>query len=465
MAETRPDTTCAAYEAMQTSWRMMRDLMGGTDTMRKAGRLWLPQWPQESSSRYAARLDGSFLFGGLRRSVETMVGKVFSAPIALGEDVPSEIASYAENIDLEGNRLDVVARDWFQDGLETGVSHVMVDHPAVGARTRAEAIAGGIRPYWVPVRAENLLSWKYIALNGRHILTEARIRETVTEPDGEWGEKDVTQIRVWKRLLTGQGTNRPGVYWALYRQDGDGSNGPWSVKAGGRAAIDEIPLVTFYADRTGYMTGRPPLLDLAWKNVEHWQSASAQFHILQLGRRPALYFTGFQKEEVQAVEIGPFAGIVANKADAKVGFAEIQGASIAAGRQHLQDCKEEMAVLGAEMLVRKPVTKTATEASNERVENDSKLSGIVSNFQDAVENALRFTAMWGGGTDGGSVEVSKDFGMTPMDQAELALVLNARQQREISRALFFEILTRRGIIPDDWDLETETATLESESTL
>jgi len=34
------------------------------------------------------------------------------------------------------------------------------------------------------------------------------------------------------------------------------------------------------------MQAKPPLLDLAWLNVEHWQSASDQSNILHVARVP-----------------------------------------------------------------------------------------------------------------------------------------------------------------------------------
>lgn len=457
-----PDTPCSAYNDMRGSWKMVRDLMGGTEAMRTAGRAWLPQWPQESIKRYDARLKGSFLFGGLRRTIETLTGKVFSREIQLGRDVSPAISNYTENIDLEGNSLNVFARDWFQDGLQVGVSHLVVDKSSLDAMTKAEALQNGIRPYWVRVPAEALIAWSYIVVNGRRVLTEARIKESETAKDGEWGEKRTEQVRRWQ-LRQGPGDAQPVAYWSLWEKRKGAAGDAWTAINAGRTSMTEIPLVTFYADRTGFMTGRPPLLDLAWKNIEHWQSASEQRHVLQIGRRPALYFLGFEREELAAVEIGPHTGLRSSKVDAKVGFAEITGASIGAGRQDLETLKEEMAMLGAEMLVQTPTSKTATESSNERAERDSKLGMIVGNFQDAMENGLRLTAMWEGEQDGGSVVVNRDWGLSPLDSAELSTVMQARQTGEISRALFWRILKQRGVIPEDWDMEKEQAAIEAEA--
>ena len=39
----------------------------------------------------------------------------------------------------------------------------------------------------------------------------------------------------------------------------------------------------------GFMTAHPPLMDLAWLNLAHWQSASDQRHILHVARVPILF--------------------------------------------------------------------------------------------------------------------------------------------------------------------------------
>ena len=46
-----------------------RALMGGTDTMRKAGKTYLPKFKAEMDEDYKARLDSSWLFNGMRKCV------------------------------------------------------------------------------------------------------------------------------------------------------------------------------------------------------------------------------------------------------------------------------------------------------------------------------------------------------------------------------------------------------------
>src|SRR3546814_11327266 len=85
--------------------------------------------------------------------------------------------------------------------------------------------------------------------------------------------------------------------WSLWRRADAVRDRPWRRHAGGETSFGPpgfgtLPLVTVYAERTGYLTARPPLLDLAWLNLAHWQSSSDQRHILHVARVPILFEIG-----------------------------------------------------------------------------------------------------------------------------------------------------------------------------
>src|SRR5262249_43981635 len=141
--------------------------------------------------------------------------------------------------------------------------------------TVADEQAAGNRPYLVHVKAENLIGWKSETVNGAERLTQVRIKECVLEPDGEFGEKEVEQIRVLE----------PGR-WRIFRKAMSGADaGKWvSFREGVSSVTDKITLATVYINRTAFMCGEPPLEDLADLNVAHWQSSSDQRNILHVAR-------------------------------------------------------------------------------------------------------------------------------------------------------------------------------------
>ena len=252
------------YTAMQPYWKMVDALWGGTATMRDAGEAYLPKYDIESSSDYEARKNATVLLNIFRQAVVTAVGKVFKKQIVLQQKdkpVSEDLQAWIENIDGNGNNLNVFAKNLFQDVLKRGLSHFMVDMTQSSkAMTRAEQKQRNERPYWVQIEAPEIIGWRHKTENGITTLTQIRRRYSVKEPDGLFGEAILNRVAVYE----------PGIY-QIYQQGADNN---WNLIDEGTTGIDYIPLVTVYSDRTGFMQAVPAFLNLAYKNIEHWQSSS-----------------------------------------------------------------------------------------------------------------------------------------------------------------------------------------------
>src|SRR5690349_8717797 len=112
-----PSITSAAHDLMAPRIHLMNTLMGGTEALRAAGETYLPRFRAESEQNYLDRLGRSTLTNYFRRTVESLVGKPFSKPIVLGDDMPPELKTMAEDIDRQGNNIDVFAERSFRDCL------------------------------------------------------------------------------------------------------------------------------------------------------------------------------------------------------------------------------------------------------------------------------------------------------------------------------------------------------------
>ncbi|HEX7006746.1 MAG TPA: DUF4055 domain-containing protein [Alphaproteobacteria bacterium] len=403
-------TPSAAFKEMDEEWQLVDDLLGGTETMREAAERWLPRNEQESATAYQMRLGRSFLFPGFQHTIDTFTGKVFREDIDVSR-VNARLAELFKDIDLQGNDLDAFCTAWFRQGLSHGLSYVLVDHPAQPeGRTLAEEREAGVRPYWVHYSPRQIIGWRSETVGGAEVLTRVRIREVVQEYDDEWNDDGgVDQIRVLER----------GKY-TLYRRN----KNEWFVYQDGTTSIDFIPLVPFYAKRTGFMTASPPLMELAWKNVEHWQSASEQRNILHVARVPILFGRGFRRDDGgdsalggpgQDVVIGANQMLIEESETADLKWVEHSGQCIAAGKDDLETIKQEMAALGSEILMSRPGSPTATQDAIEAAQSDSNLVRIVKNFQAAVNTALRYTGAWIKQTDVGEVTMTTQLTVMPTD--------------------------------------------------
>jgi hypothetical protein len=428
-----------AVSAMGTQWPMILALLSGTSAMRKGTTKYLPQWPNEQAESYASRLATATLYPAFSRTVEVMASKPFSKPVAIDEGTPPRIAEWLDDVDLSGRNHHAFAADVMLDCISYGLSGVLVDYPqASQVRTRADEMVTGVRPYFAHYKPQSILGWKSTKRNGMEVLTQVRLLESVEEEDGPFGTKQVEQVRVLE----------PGL-WFVYRKLGD----DWVVYEEGTTTLSEIPFVFFYGIRKSFGIGVAPLLELAFQNVEHWQSLSDQQTILHVARVPILVTVGADNT---SITVGA-SSAVGLPVGADMRFVEHSGQAIEAGRKSLLDLEERMRQTGAELLVLKPGDITATQVTSENEANRCALQKIVEVFEDCLDQCLQYMADWVGETEGGSVSLFTDFGAATLGEASAELLLKANQSGKLSDETMFDEWKRRGIISpeNEWNDEQE----------
>ena len=407
--------------------------------MRVNGKTYLPQWPNESADSYRARLATATLYPAFKRTVKVLSSKPFSKALTLSDNVPARIVPWLDDADLQGRNLQAFLYEVMKDCVAYGISGVLVDYPkAQGIATVADEKMAGVRPYFVHYPPGTVIGWRSERINGVETLTQLRLKETILEPSGEFGEEIIEQIRV----LT------PGV-WQIWRKV---RFKDWVLYDEGQTTLNQIPFVPFYGDRTGFMTGESPLVELAYQNVEHYQSSSDQQTILHVARVPILTIIG-ANDDTEITIGAASAAKLPSGSDLK--FVEHSGAAISAGRQALLDLEERMRQTGAELLVMKPGQATATEIYSDDEANKCDLQRITENFEDAVDQLLQFMADWVGESDGGNIELFKDFGAAALSDASAQLLLTTNQAGKISDMTLVSEFKRRGILSPDLDYETE----------
>ncbi len=455
MAKTVADLS-PAVASMQADWTLAAALMGGTRAMRAAGEALLPKWPNEEKKAYDARLATATLYPAYLHTVETLTGKPFSKPITLGEDVPTDIRKWCDDIDQEGRSLHVFASDLMESALGEGLCGILVDYPEAGnVRTAAEEQQLGLRPYMVHIKPGQLRGFVAARVLGKWVLQQLRFLETVQEPDGQFGTAEVPQIRV---LYPGR--------WETWRKPAGKED--WTLHDGGITTLPYIPFVPIYGKRTGFMMGKPPMLELAHLNVKHWQSQSDQDTLLHIARVPILVRTNVGETvgpdgaiSRPALVIGAGVAIDLPK-DGTLTYTEHTGAAIDAGKTALDDLKEEMRQSGAEMLVLKPGNSTRIEAASDNVKGMCALQRVTLGLQDGLNTALQYMAEWVKQPTGGHVAIFNDFGAATLEEADLQILLGMNQAGILSRETTFKEGQRRGTISADVDFEEEQERISQE---
>ncbi|RJG10925.1 DUF4055 domain-containing protein [Pseudomonas cavernicola] len=446
-----PSTVIPAVKAMQEDWAVVAPLMGGTKAMRLAGETYLPKWPKEDAGAYKDRLNLSTLLPAYSETVQNMTGRVFAEPIVLNDDVPEDIAKYTQNIDRQGNNLQVWAQSLFSNGLSHGLCHVLVDYPSTVDKdgkptivTKADEKDAGVRPYAVMVRPQQVLGWKAESRNGEQVLSQFRYMEAVEEndPENEFCAKVVQQVRVLE----------PGN-WRTYRQVGGKDGKTWQLHEKGATTLNQIPLATYYTKRTGFMTATPPLLELAHLNIKHWQSQSDQDNILHVARVPMLMVSGI--DDASEITVGSSAATtLPTGGDMK--FVEHTGKAIDAGRTSLQDLVDDMRMAGAKLLSKdKQATKTAAQANEEASQEMSPLETMAGQLEDTLDQVLQFFALWTKQAEGGHVEVNGNFDTDYAPEVSLPFLMNMKNAGNLSDETLFNEAKRRNVLSDELTWEAE----------
>lgn len=435
---------------MRETWDVTEPLMGGTKAMRAAGERLLPRWPNEETEAYKTRKSVATLFPAYQRTIGVMAGKPFSKAITYGDAsdaVVKEWQPWLDDIDRQGVSLHVFAAGMFIEALAHGLAGIYVDVPrtddvvrtASGATTRASERMAGLRPYFVRVKHRQILGWQ-LADDGS--LAQLRFVEKVTVPQGNYGNQVVERVRVLK----------PGS-WELW-EDRDGK---FVQVDSGVTNLGAIPFVPIYGRRTAFMMGEPPLMDLAYLNIKHWQSQSDQDTILHVARVPILAMTG--ADESTQLTVGGACAVKLPQG-ATLEFVEHTGAAISAGATSLTALEDQMIQTGAELLVKQSSQRTATEAVNDQEANRSELQRIAEDFEDSLDQALDFAGQYVG-MEAPRVTLFKDYGATLTDASE-SVLLQACTAGKISDETFYLELQRRGTISPDRSYPQEREALDTQ---
>ncbi len=446
-----PSTVSPVVRKMRPDVELVRDLWLGTRQVRSRGTAYLPKGAGERADDYGARLQRSVFFEAFRKTIEGLSGLVFRTDPVLSEDVPDVIVDQWENIDNAGTHGDVFLRDRLQDALIAGHTLILVEYPRTdGTATRAdEAPLGPIRPYWVPIAKDNILSWRSTVENGQLVLTQLVVRECQWVADGAFGQKEQTRFRVFYR-------NEQGVV-GFQLLEVDDKRVVHEIESGTYPTQVEIPVAEVVSSgRRGMFESDPPLLGLAWLNISHYQQASDADWARYKTNVPILFGAGIQPaidENGQEIEInvGPNCAVWTSDPSAKLEYVAHDGASLDSCAAALETLKSDMGTLGIAMLApQKRSAETAEAKRLDKATQDSALSVTARGLQDATERALGFHARYLGLPSGGSVEINRDFEGLAMDPAVMTALVAAVAAGLPWEPVINELI-KGGRLPEDTD--------------
>lgn len=419
----------ASWYAMEPHWILIEDLLQGTYGMRRKHRRYLPQEPREQDESYDNRLARSVCPPYYQRLERMLAGMLTRKPVRL-TDTSDVIREQLFDVDMQGNDLNVWTYETTRKMVRYGHIGVLVDAPADGGR-----------PYWCTYVPRQILGWRSEVKEGQQKLTMLRLAETVTVPDGIYGEKVVDQIRV----LT------PGQFQLHQRQD----TGEFKLTDEGTTSISEIPFSVAYANRLGFMESRPPLEDIAELNLKAYQVQSDLDNQLHISAVPMLAFYGFPSS-AEEVSAGPGEAI-AFPAEGRAEYIEPAGRSFEAQFKRLEGIAQQINELGLSAVLGQKLSAETAEAKRiDRSQGDSTMMVIAQNVQDMIDNCLQYHAQYlGQGNAAGSSTVNRDFVGARLEPADITALRELYTAQVIGKETLLKELADGEVFSDDFDVDTE----------
>jgi len=410
-------------------WLMIEDLAGGTYEIRMKHRRYLPQEPREQDDAYENRLARSTCPPYFQRLERMLAGMLTRKPVKL-QDVGDTQREQLFDVDLQGNDLNVWTYEAARKMIRYGHVGVLVDVPQ----------DGNGRPYWVTYTPREILGYRTEVIDGKTTFTQLRLLEKIIEPEGEYGEKEVTQVRV--------------LYQGRYEIHRKNDNGKFVVVDEGETTLSEIPFSVAYANRLTLMESRPPLEDIAELNIKAYQVQSDLDNQLHISAVPLLGFFGFPQSS-EEVTAGPNEAI-AFPAEGRAEYIEPTGRSFDSQFQRLEQLEKQINELGlAAVLGQKLSAETAEAKKIDRSQGDSTMMVVAQQMQDLIDNCLVFHAQLLNTTEIGSSFVNRDFLSTRLDPKEIQSLLQLYTAGTITQKTLLDQLTQGEVLGDEFDVEEE----------
>lgn len=398
------------YADLQKSREIVQTVHAGTKAMRRAGAKFLPKFPEELTEDYKKRLAAATLLNLYKSNIDLMCGLVFKDEIELKPDVPPAIKTLAENIDKKGSHLNVFAEKAFRASLE-GCAVIQIDAPVWSSdmvKSQADFDALDLAPYWILWDADSVINWNE-RINPVSKRTEFDLmvfKEIKFEKKGQFGREKV----VYYRVLFLDEMNR--AAWQLHKEEKNPTTGVKEIVEVGKGVItimnngqpsflSHLPVAVI-----GKLGDEPPMLDLAFVNIKHFQKESNFDNLEFQAAVPLFYTKGFQGKE--SLPVGANMHYQLPK-EGDIGWAQIDSSGFESMRESIKTLETQMSMIGLSMLTDKTakVDITATQAILDNISETSELRVRATNAKDAYERAMQITGEYLGlGRDaGGSIEL------------------------------------------------------------
>ena len=449
-----PFTRTRAVMDMVKGWEIMKAVTNGTEYLRDNSEAFLPLEPREDYTAYLSRVNRAVFSPYTQRLIRAATGLIMRKPITLlGYSYWTDV--FAKDVDGCGSDLDEYARRVLICSLTYGQSHILVDYPApTGALSLAEERAQNRRPYWIEIDPTNIYGWRLDREVNYGSIIQVRIAEKAVVPSGEFGEQVFDQVRVIepgkysiyrkvspkKDLINLQDTTYAGNF------DGPENEKDYELVDSGAFSLGEVPLVSIYSGKTDTLTSKPPLLDIAYLNLAHFQRQADLIHSLHVASQPLLVMEGWDDQTKDMSISVNYA--MATQPGNKIYYVEPAASAFEAQAAEIQELQLQMATLGISTLSQqKFVAESADARRLDRVDTNSMLSMVSLELEQKLQKVFNLSASYLG-IEPPEVKMSRDFDIERLIGQDITALTSLFDQKVIDREEFRDILVQGEVLPN-----------------
>ena len=444
LAPEDPSGITSPVRNMRIRWLPLEICAGGTRVLRANSAQIIPREPREDADGYNRRIFHAVMPPFLNRLATQAAGMILRKGITLTGDPYWE--EWADDVTGNGTSLVEFMRRTLVNSILYGHSSILADFTSDdSARSLAEErMSGKRRPYLIPIHPRQILGFRTTTELPQSQLSQVRILETVTVPEGSYGERVRDQVRVME----------PGRF-ELWRKGAATTNqGGWELHASGETTLDCIPVETVYSQREGTLISTPPLLEVSYLAIAYAQRFCDYMYSIHVGASPLLVLRGYDPDSASPV------GLSVNTAlclPPEGGGEYIQPTTEAftAQLQCLQALEAQISRLGINTLSQQNLSNTGVEArALDRIDSDSILANLSADLEGAIERTLAHCAEFLG-IPAPEVHISQDFDEKLVDGNAITSYLQLYMQGAICQETLLSILQQGEVLPADVNIEEE----------
>jgi len=461
----------------------MRDVLDGEDTVKAQGTIYLPQPNGMSTSEYEAYKTRAAYTNFTARAHSAMCGLVGRKKPGLV--APEEILALAPDITMTGDSLDSFSMDCLSETLATGRAGILVDYPVAPEEPLAirDLELYGMRPYFILFKAEDILDWREGRVGNRRVLTFVKLREYFEQPmggsnSGSASYNTTLEERIRVLRLDEEGYCVFEVYAPVIEPGSESTQAFLSVDTGPTTRdyiyqngerISYIPFVFLGPLKNSPEIQRPPLLDMAYLNIHHYQASADRNHAVHWADVPTPVFIGQLAAETDgspatSVRLGPTSAINITSENGDAKFLEMSGNGINPTKELMEEYVQAMSTLGNKILAGDArATEAAETAAIHRSGEQAILAAMANNISIGITEALKIIADYldieedleeeAEGIATISYKLPTNYLPGSIESQTIIALIGALQSNQLSSEEFYDALVQGGLIRSDKTFE------------